>query len=93
MKAVFAEESFRQALKSERSKLEKIITSLSTKLRDRNELIGDWISYVLNQPQFLNDSFFQSNDLLDLMKKTVIVLPKLKTILKPTMDSVQEFET
>jgi hypothetical protein len=94
MKRVFEEESFRSTLKQERNKFEKILTSLSAKLRDRNELITDWISFVLNQPQFLNEStFFQSDHLLNIMSKTCRVLPKLKPVLRPTMDSINEFET
>ena len=93
MRREFEEESFRKTLHSERQKLEKIITSLSSKLRDRNDLISDWISFVLNQPQFLTtSSFFQSAELLEIMKKTVVVLPKLKTVLKPTMDTIMEFD-
>lgn len=111
MKRVFEEEAFKQTLKNERMKLEKMITSLSAKLRDRyatlssylsgtciynlirNEIITDWIAFVLNQPQFMNAStFFQSEQLLQIMHKTVQVLPKLKPILKPTMDSINEFD-
>lgn len=93
MRRAFEVESFRQTLHSERHKQEKIITSLSAKLKDRNELITDWISYVLNQPHFLNEStYFQWQELLEIMKKTVEVLPRLKSILKPTMDSIMEFE-
>jgi hypothetical protein len=91
MKRVFEEESFRHTLKSERTKLEKMITSLSAKLRDRNEVITDWIAFVLSQPQFLSENgFFQSDKLLQVMNKTVRVLPKLRPILKPTMDSIGE---
>jgi hypothetical protein len=91
MKRVFEEESFRHTLKNERTKLEKMITSLSAKLRDRNEVITDWIAFVLSQPQFLSENgFFQSDQLLQVMNKTVRVLPKLRPILKPTMDSIGE---
>jgi hypothetical protein len=37
-------------------------------------------------------TFFQSEQLLQIMHKTVQVLPKLKPILKPTMDSINEFD-
>ena len=45
---IFEEEAFRAAIKNERIKAEKMITSLSAKLRDRNNVLVEWVHYTLD---------------------------------------------